>query len=276
MTPLIALLFASLLLASAGALRTGASPRLRRPGLRMAGYEEMLAQARAARAAKRASPGPKTAPRAVTSASSSNAPRPVTRADPSPAAPVRSQTSSGLPFSDEMYGHLKFCLEKLAARMKSDRPLSSSDLRRFRESVEAIIADLNTDEVMTASSGASGKASAPKAKHSPQSSPGSKRQSVIVADDALYEPGEEPAGYYGPPDEDSPFSLFHGTRSTWAIQGMEKMDSETYYRKINERNTAIKQMRKERGERIGAQSTEEYFDFLAKKNRNGADEQKEP
>ena len=121
------------------ALRT-AVPSLRRirlvsGRLRMASYEEMLAQARAARGARRA------VPKASPAAPQPIAPQPVTRSK-AETAPAKA-SSSGLPFSDELYGHLKFCLEKLAARMKSDRPLSSGDLQRFRVAVNAIIEDLD-------------------------------------------------------------------------------------------------------------------------------------
>ena len=271
------LLFALLLLTTE-ALRT-AVPSLRcvrqGPGrLRMASYEEMLAQARAARGARRA------VPKAASSPADPQpiAPQPVTRSK-AETAPAKA-SSSGLPFSDELYGHLKFCLEKLAARMKSDQPLSSGDLQRFRVAVNAIIEDLNAGgegsiapkvEMMTAPVISKVKENIPSEKRPSPPSIGKapKEGSAVV----VYEPGEEPAGYYGPPDKESPFSLFHGGRSTWAIEGMDKMDAETYYQKINERNTAIKQMRKQRGERIGSQSSEEYFEFLAKKNRSGQEEQ---
>ena len=137
---MIALL--SLLLLTAEALRLSVPPVLHRgvPGfsrLRMASYEEMLAQARAARGARKVvskSIPPPVSPQPV-------APQAVTR---SKVMSTPAKTSgSGLPFSDEIYGHLKFCLEKLAARMKSDRPLSSGDLQRFKVAVDAIIADLD-------------------------------------------------------------------------------------------------------------------------------------
>ena len=48
---------------------------------------------------------------------------------------------NGLPFTDEMYDHLKFVISKLSTRMKSDIPLSKDDLVRFEQSCEAIIRD---------------------------------------------------------------------------------------------------------------------------------------
>jgi hypothetical protein len=71
-----------------------------------------------------------------------------------PATPVVSSVSSssssieadnGLPFSDDMYDHLKFVIGKLSARMKSDTPLTRDELARFQNSCENIIQDAWAD-----------------------------------------------------------------------------------------------------------------------------------
>ena len=53
--------------------------------------------------------------------------------------------NDGLPFSDDMYDHLKFVIGKLSARMKSDTPLTRDELSRFQNSCENIIQDAWTD-----------------------------------------------------------------------------------------------------------------------------------
>jgi hypothetical protein len=57
------------------------------------------------------------------------------------------------------------------------------------------------------------------------------------------------------------------------IEGMENMDLETYYRKINERNTEMKRRRKEAGEPTGGQASEAYFESLSKKSRGVEEKQ---
>jgi hypothetical protein len=52
-----------------------------------------------------------------------------------------SSTSDDLPFSDEMYEHLKFCITKISNRMKSHEPLSSADMNKLESSIYAIIQD---------------------------------------------------------------------------------------------------------------------------------------
>lgn len=52
---------------------------------------------------------------------------------------------NGLPFSDEMYDHLKFVIGKLSARMRTPRPMSVGEFQTFEDSVHAIINDaINT------------------------------------------------------------------------------------------------------------------------------------
>ena len=84
-------------------------------------------------------------------------PVPVARAVAPPAAPSSSSVSrpapaaavaaaaapadSGLPFSDDLYDHLKFVIGKLSARMRTDTPLTRDELARFQASADRIIDD---------------------------------------------------------------------------------------------------------------------------------------
>jgi hypothetical protein len=232
----------------------------------MSSYEDMLAQAKAAKQdGKRSIPPVKTPP-------------PIRRPDAvqSSDAVVKkpsSRPANGAPFSDEMYDHLKFVLEKLAARMKSDKPLSVADMKKMEISINAIISDFDEDvSVSPVLKQAVTPAAAPQQRQKiplpvrksppPPRASGQNTPKVVP-----YELGTEPAGFLGPPDESSPFSLLHGHRSYWEIEDMEKMDTETFYQKINERQSAMKVLRKGRGERIGSQASEEYFKFLSEKKQ---------
>ena len=56
-------------------------------------------------------------------------------------APSNKRSNDGLPFSDEMYSHLKYVIEKISGRMKNETPLTREEIEKLKESVDAIIAD---------------------------------------------------------------------------------------------------------------------------------------
>lgn len=56
-------------------------------------------------------------------------------------APSTKRSTDGLPFSDEMYSHLKYAIEKISGRMKNETPLTKEEIEKLKESVDAIIAD---------------------------------------------------------------------------------------------------------------------------------------
>ena len=58
----------------------------------------------------------------------------------------RKANASGLPFDDATYSHMKYVIEKLTGKLRSDISLSPEELIRFKKSVEEIIADANGDE----------------------------------------------------------------------------------------------------------------------------------
>jgi hypothetical protein len=47
------------------------------------------------------------------------------------------------PFSDEMENHLAFVITKLSERIKSDEPMEPLEMNKFRNSVDAILIDMN-------------------------------------------------------------------------------------------------------------------------------------
>ena len=246
-------------------------------------YQEMLAAARAAKQAKGNNSNP--APAVKTP--------PAAPAKPQAVAKVTQQkNANGLPFNDEMYDHLKFVIEKLAQRMKADKSLTSAEMKKFEASVEAILKDAGLPPLPSSSSSSSSSAPKPVVSSLPTSRPAaptptqttrqvnitpkSKRTRTQYADeDEEYDLSDPnvilPAGV-GPrsnekPDPSSPYAPLHGLSNTWQIEGMDKMSTEEYYQKINERNTEMKQLRKKRGEPIGSQATESYFELLNKKTR---------
>ena len=77
---------------------------------------------------------PKTAPIPPPPPSNSVSTRPKPTSTPS--------SSNNLPFSDEMYEHLKVVISKLTTRMKSSSPLTKDEVTLLKTSVAAIIDDL--------------------------------------------------------------------------------------------------------------------------------------
>ena len=59
--------------------------------------------------------------------------------------PAPTAASNGLPFSDEMYNHLKFAIEKISGRMKSPKTLTPEEFRKLEASIMAIIRDAKSD-----------------------------------------------------------------------------------------------------------------------------------
>ena len=59
---------------------------------------------------------------------------------------VKKVNASGLPFDDATYAHMKYVIEKITGKLRTDISLSPEELIRFNESVEEIIADAYGDE----------------------------------------------------------------------------------------------------------------------------------
>ena len=51
------------------------------------------------------------------------------------------KSDNDLPFSDELYDHLKYTIEKISARMKSPKILSVEEVKKLELSIHAIIKD---------------------------------------------------------------------------------------------------------------------------------------
>jgi len=167
-----------------------------------------------------------------------------------------------LPFTDEMYDHLKYVIGVLTARMKSEKPLTESELKRFKGSIDAIILDSKEDSYQN----------------------------------DTYDNNDDSNSFYNENDEDdsinyeqeetsntntntlkasaattetianNPFSQFRG--STWNFDNMEDMSTEEYYDALNERLAAMKKKKLEVYERDELNNpSESYFENLSRKNR---------
>lgn len=102
-------------------------------------YKDMLKNAQLAKAAQRQnSPTTSNDDRPTAAAISV---QPIQEAEEFDDNSDDKSNTNGLPFTDEVYDHLKFVIEKLSGRMRTPRPLSPEDFARFEKSVRAIIYD---------------------------------------------------------------------------------------------------------------------------------------
>jgi hypothetical protein len=52
---------------------------------------------------------------------------------------------NGLPFSDEIYDHMKYVINSISQRMKSDHPFSVAEVNKIKQSLDAILKDALRD-----------------------------------------------------------------------------------------------------------------------------------
>jgi hypothetical protein len=168
-----------------------------------------------------------------------------------------------LPFTDEMYDHLKYVIGALTARMKSEKPLTESELKRFKGSIDAIILDSKEDSYQN---------------DTYDNSDDSNSFYNENEDDSINYEQEETSNTNTNTNTlkasasttetigDNPFSQFRG--STWNFDNMEDMSTEEYYDALNERLAAMKKRKLEVYERDELNNpSESYFENLSRKNR---------
>ena len=203
---------------------------------------------------------------------------------------------SGLPFSDEMYSKLKFVIEKLSGRMKSEAALSWEELEQFKSDVDHIILDANIPNVAfvrrknDAALGFPAPPAAPTHQAqvrppSPQANP-QVRYSKPVSPRAIVLDEDEDTDFE---DEISDENLsavqvrggesgvpeqipewmgdLAGTQSSWNVPGMKNMNTEEYYKAVNQRLTNMKALRKQLGE-VSPDPGGDYIAQLNKRNRS--------
>jgi len=166
-----------------------------------------------------------------------------------------------LPFTDEMYDHLKYVIGVLTARMKSEKPLTESELKRFKGSIDAIILDSKEDSYQNDTYDNSDDSSYNENEddsinyEQEETSNSNTNTNTLKASSAT----KETIG-------DNPFSQFRG--STWNFDNMEDMSTEEYFDALNERLAAMKKKKLEVYERDELNNpSESYFENLSKKNR---------
>jgi hypothetical protein len=205
---------------------------------------------------------------------------------------------SGLPFSDEMYSKLKFVIDKLSGRMKSETALSWEELEQFKSDMDHIILDANIPNVAfvrrknvaalgfpvpPAAPTHQAQVRPPSSQANPQvrySKPVSPRAMVLdededdndvedeISDENLsamqVRGGEKP----GVPEQIPEWmGDLAGTQSSWNVPGMKNMNTEEYYKAVNQRLTNMKALRKQLGE-VSPDPGGDYIAQLNKRNRS--------
>ena len=199
-----------------------------------------------------------------------------------PPAPIQERRSApqanpdGLPFDDETYDHIKYVISKLTARIKGDTVLSKDELSKFKEAVDAILAD-SAGDLGTGSSrfdddddpdsikfidtfnfnddnndkGSDGDASS--AGYGEEiGSENSMSSKMSVA---------EPS----PPINEA-FQELAGRGSGWNVPGQEDMTTEQFYSAVNQRLHRMKAARKAKGQ-FDYDSARNYEETLNKLNK---------
>ena len=199
-------------------------------------------------------------------------------------APIPSLVGNpgGLPFSDEMYSHLKFVIEKLSARMKGETALTFDELTKFKDSVERIVLDANIPNVafvrrIEGQAADTGAVPAPPASAARRVVAPQPQVSSFDDDDDADEVGAgNSAVVYrqagkrdGEGGEDIPRWMedIAGTQSTWNVPNMKGLSTEQYYEAVNQRLSAMKNKRKEMGQ-WEPEPGGSYIDSINKRNRS--------
>lgn len=153
------------------------------------------------------------------------------------ARPAAAKADNGLPFDDAMYDHLRFVISKLTAKIKSGISLKESEVEKFRQCTEAIIADATGNAV------------------SLESTPVAQNDGKILVNEF----GETS-------DPDDPLAPIHGMQSTWDVPNMEDMTTEEFYDAINRRNAKIRANLRAQGTH-SRELTNDYYKALAEKTK---------
>lgn len=228
-------------------------------------YEKMLEAARQRRAGLQSAPSNPQPSRAEPPRATQARVEPT----PSPTVTQRKEVANdnGLPFSDDLYEHLKYVITKLSGKIKLDISLTPAELDQFEQSIETIIADakrvsgpsttpspsLAPNSVSKTAPNAASRLSSGQSSLSNSNSISNKPNSVNTVKEKLKE-------------ENNPFANFAGLGSSWRIEGMENMTKEEYYEALNKRNAEIREAR--RREMSRPYNTDSYMSELSRTNKN--------
>jgi hypothetical protein len=131
-------------------------------------------------------------------------------------SPVKSK--SNLPFNDATYENMKYVIEKLTARMKSETPLTKDELRKFESAISAIITDAGVATSAPTST------PIPVVKKAENAVPVLRKSDKIPEAPIKPKKAADPSVVYAPgagpksseaPDPTSVFAPLHGVSNTW-------------------------------------------------------------
>lgn len=180
----------------------------------------------------------------------------------------------GLPFTDEMYNHMTFSIKTLSDRMKTGEPLTKEKVDKLQTAILSLILDAKAGANMPVTTNLPDLSnniptiSVEEAIIDSSSSTHISTQEMNIgitagADDkshATYQ--DQNHNLHDPNDKKTPFDdVFKGSNS-WRVPGMETMDTDEYYKAVNSRVKEIKEKRQARGDLIGQQSVDDYFNRL--------------
>eukprot|EP01038_Epipyxis_sp_PR26KG_P007228 gene7228-9859_t len=181
------------------------------------------------------------------------------------------EEDNNLPFTDEMYDHLKYVIGKLTSKMRSDISLTPSELERFRLSMEHIIADANGftyhDHAMVDRDNTPQPVQNTINYDNRGTDGGSLSRVAVLANEINQQKQIESQTKINKNDNDDfpeEFEAFKGMKSTWVVPNQENMTTEEYYKAVNARIAEVKQKR--RAEGYGAPGdADNYLKSLSKR-----------
>ena len=249
------------------ALVTSMSYRQQRLPLAMSSrpsYQDMLRRAQDAKAGGSAPPARQQQKAAV----------PSSIAAPAQQRPAPRANADGLPFDDEMYDNLKYAISRLTARIKGDTVLSQDELRKFKDTIDAILVD-SADEMDSG----------------PDSLDEDDDDSMKFIDSMKFNDGnddeDDEGGYDGevgdtnsvsammsaggrPPPVNQAFSELAGRGSAWNVPGQDEMTTAEFYSAVNKRLQRMKAARKSLGQEYN-DSAMRYEESLNQKNNRAVE-----
>lgn len=216
-------------------------------------YDQKMEEARQRKASRSDAPPPPSSPPAAPAAPSA-----VSQKSPYGEVTIPGYTpppTGGLPFSDDMYDHLKFVISKMTEKIKRDVSLSPQELDRFEHSVEMIIKDAVGDAVVPAAPAyvpAPVSVSVPFPVSAPAAIQGSPTlPSTTTIDEVADESNDT--------DE---FAEFRGLGSSMVIPNNEHMTKDEYYAALQKRNSDIREKRRKKKTLETMEPSNDYMNFL--------------
>ena len=176
----------------------------------------------------------------------------------------------GLPFTDDMYQYMTFSIKTLSDRMKTGEPLTKEEVDKLQTAILSLIMDAKAGANMPIETNMPDKSNNIPLMAVDETTLDSSTSTSSFPQDLIMDISDKSHATYldqnhnlhNANDERTPFDdVFDGANS-WRVPGMETMDTEEYYKAVNSRVKAIKEKRQQKGDLIGQQSVDDYFDHL--------------